>query len=88
MDGYNKLDPPTKKKLPVEVDVPECIAARKTQGCAAKINNKYRSASLMAAIGDLCLIALYYLLRIGEYIRLCGFPTFEGKAEAWPWEAC
>ena len=67
MDGYNKLDPPTKKKLPVEVDVPECIAAGKTQGCAAKRNKKYRSASLMAAIGDLCLITFYYLLRIGEY---------------------
>ena len=67
LDGYSKQDPPTKKKLPVEVDVPECIAAGKTQGFSAKSNKKYRSDSLMAAIGDLCLIAFYFLLQVGEY---------------------
>ena len=36
MDGYYKLDPPTGKKLPVEVDTPEHIAAGKTQANAMK----------------------------------------------------
>ena len=43
------------KKLPVEVDVPERIA---TAG-------RNTSSILLIAIGDLCLLAYYYLLRVG-----------------------
>ena len=45
------------KKLPVEVDVPELLA---TAG-------RSTSSILLIAIGDLCLLAYYYLLRVGEY---------------------
>ncbi len=58
LDGYTKADPPTQKKLPVEADVPELL-----------VEMGYgKSGSLQSqAIGDLSLIAFYYLLRIGEY---------------------
>ena len=67
MDGFEKEDPPTEKKLPVEVDVPEYIAKGKSQCGAAQQSKRYRSESLMKAIGDLVLIAFYFLLRVGEY---------------------
>jgi hypothetical protein len=57
-DGWRKEDPPTTKQLPVEADVPELLADR---GRAAS------ASTLDQAIGDLALIAFYYLLRIGEY---------------------
>ena len=57
-DGWRKEDPPTTKQLPVEADVPELLAERGRDGTAS---------SLDQAIGDLTLIAFYYLLRIGEY---------------------
>ena len=57
MDGWRKEDPPTTKKLPVEVDVPEYIATAGRQA---------GPTSCLRAIGDLCLIAFYYLLRVGE----------------------
>jgi hypothetical protein len=58
IDGYTKADPPTQKKLPVEVDVPELL-----------IEMGYgKSGSIqLQADGDLSLIEFYYLLRIGEY---------------------
>jgi hypothetical protein len=58
IDGYTKADPPTQKKLPVEADVPELL-----------IEMGYgKSGSIqLQAVGDLSLIAFYYLLRIGEY---------------------
>ena len=58
MEGYRKEDPPTLKKLPVEVDVPELLATRGLMPCATELH---------AAIGDWGLIAYYYLLRVGEY---------------------
>ena len=58
MDGYRKEDPPTLKKLPVEVDIPELMAARGLMPNASE---------LQAAVGDWGLIAYYYLLRVGEY---------------------
>ena len=58
LDGWRKIDPPTIKKLPVESDVPELLS---TIGADPTTNE------LDAAIGDLCLIAFYYLLRVGEY---------------------
>jgi hypothetical protein len=57
-DGWHKEDPPTTKQLPVEADVPELLADRGRTSTAT---------SLDQAIGDLSLIAFYYLLRIGEY---------------------
>ena len=58
LDGWRKQDPPTMKKLPVEADVPELLS---TIGSAPHANE------LDKAIGDLSLIAFYYLLRVGEY---------------------
>ena len=57
--GFGKEDPATEKKLAVGVDVPElcCKAARRKKSARAR------------AIGDLILIAFYFLLRIGEYTR-------------------
>jgi hypothetical protein len=58
MDGWRKADPPTIKKLPVEADVPEFLA---------DIGRQAGATALQQAVGDLTLIAFYYLLRIGEY---------------------
>jgi hypothetical protein len=57
-DGWRKEDPPTTKQLPVEADVPKLLAERRLISTATSLNR---------AIGDLSLIAFYYLLRIGEY---------------------
>ena len=62
LDGWRKEDPPTTKQLPVEADVPELLAERGRNG----------HSEIDRAIGDLTLIAFYYLLRIGEY-------TIKGK---------
>jgi hypothetical protein len=58
LDGYGKTDPPTNKKLPVEADVPELL-----------VDMGYGNGRTphSRAIGDLSLIAFYYLLQIGEY---------------------
>jgi hypothetical protein len=58
IDGYTKADPPTQKKLPVKADVPELLIEM-GYGKAGSIQ--------LQAVGDLSLIAFYYLLRIGEY---------------------
>jgi hypothetical protein len=58
LDGYRLEDPPTKKKLPVEADVPELLF---------NLGYGTNSTTLGQAIGDLSLIAFYYLLRVGEY---------------------
>jgi hypothetical protein len=58
LDGWRKEDPPLMKKLPVEADVPDLLSRI---GCLPN------ATTLDMAIGDLCLIAFYYLLRIGEY---------------------
>jgi len=58
LDGWRKEDPPTTKQLPVEADVPELLAETGRDGSATALDR---------AIGDLTLIAFYYLLRIGEY---------------------
>ena len=58
LEGYAKDDPPTRKMLPIETDVPELL-----------IEMGYSTAGTphTQAVGDLTLIAFYYLLRIGEY---------------------
>ena len=57
-DGWAKEDPPKMKKLSVEVDVPELLA---------KLALVIGATELTKAIGDNCMIAFYYLLRIGGY---------------------
>jgi hypothetical protein len=58
LDGWRKRDPATTKKLPVEADVPAFLC---NMGGAAS------ATPLDAAVGDLTVIAFYYLLRVGEY---------------------
>ena len=53
-----KADPPTVKKLPIAIDIPELLSA---MGHFTDANELDR------AIGDLVLVAFYYLLRVGEY---------------------
>ena len=57
-DGRQKEDPPTMKQLLVEADVPEYLA---------QLGRDDDGTELDKAIGDLVLIAFYYLLRIGVY---------------------
>jgi hypothetical protein len=58
LEGYSKADPPTKKMLPVEADVPKLLV-KMEYGKEGTIHTQ--------AIGDLSLIAFYYLSRIGKY---------------------
>ncbi len=58
LDGYRLEDPPTEKKLPVEADVPELLF---------DMGYGPSGTTLGQAVGDLSLIAFYYLLRVGEY---------------------
>ena len=58
MDGWSKRDPPTMKKLPVEADVPEWLAAMGREDGATETQK---------SLGDNALIAFYFLLRVGEY---------------------
>jgi hypothetical protein len=53
IEGYNKQDPPTKKMLPVKVNVPELLV---------EMGYGKSGATHAKAIGDLSLIAFYYLL--------------------------
>lgn len=58
LDGMGKADPPTTKELPVEADVPEFLVQTALAPGATECDK---------AVGDLAMIAFYYLLRIGEY---------------------
>jgi hypothetical protein len=58
LDGFKKDDPPTVKKMPCTIDLPEKMAS---WGLARG------ATELEKAVGDLGLIAMYYLLRVGEY---------------------
>ncbi len=58
LDGYRKVDPPTKKMLPVQADVPELLV---------QTAYKFGSSERDKATADLTMIAFYYLLCIGEY---------------------
>jgi hypothetical protein len=60
--GWRKEDPPIIKKLPVEADIPEFLSA---------LGKSNSTNQLDKAIGDLTLIAFYYLLRVGEYTVKC-----------------
>jgi hypothetical protein len=76
LDGWRKADPATSKKLPVEADVPEYLC---------RVGTSPRATALEAAVGDLTLIAFYYLLRVGEYTcksaRNSSKQTVQFKAE-------
>ena len=58
LDGWRKDDPATEKKLPVEADVPEFLV---------NLGFEEWASEQVKAIGDLTMIAFYYLLRVGEY---------------------
>jgi hypothetical protein len=58
LDGFRKPDPPTTKQLPVEADVLEFLV---------QLGLSPEARELDRVIGDLTMIAFYYLLRIGEY---------------------
>jgi hypothetical protein len=60
LDGWRKEDPPTTKQLLVEADVPKLLAEKGRDGNAS---------TLERAVGDLTLIAFYFLLQIGEYTK-------------------
>ena len=58
LDRWRKDDPATAKKLHVEADIHEYLLLL---GAAPS------ASTLEAAVGNLTLIAVYYLLRAGEY---------------------
>jgi len=58
LDGYRIADPPTEKKLPIEADVPELLF---------ELGYGPSGTTLGKAVGDLTLIAFYFLLRVGKY---------------------
>ena len=58
LDGFYKANPPTTKQLPVEADVSEFLV---------KLGLINEACELDRAVGDLMLIAFYYLLCIREY---------------------
>jgi hypothetical protein len=58
LDGYQKGDPPNQKKLPVQADIPELLVETAYQ--PGKPAQQQTTA-------DLTMIALYYLLWVGEY---------------------
>lgn len=59
LNDWEKKDPPMKKMIPVEADVPENIVS---------LSLLSMTTSLDKAIGGLSLITLYYLLHVGEYM--------------------
>ena len=56
LDSWRKEDPPTNKKLPVGIDIPEFLA---------ELGRDKDATEVLKAVGDLTLIAFYYLLRLG-----------------------
>ena len=58
LQGFANNDPPTTKKLPVDVDVPEFLC---DLGCSEHASPKD------CGVGLLVLVAFYFLLRVGKY---------------------
>ena len=56
MEGRRKKDPPTKKKLPVVINVPDFLA---------ELGVAKDATEMVKAVGDCNVIAFYYLLQIG-----------------------
>ena len=63
LDGWRKADPPTKKKLPVDVDVPNLLM---------KLGLRDAETELVRAVGCLTLVAIYFLLRSAKYTHYIG----------------
>ena len=59
MEGWRKEDPPTKKTLPVGIDVPEFLT---------ELGMEKYATEMVKAVGNCTVIALYNLLQVGEYI--------------------
>ena len=57
LEGYKREDPPPQPKLAVPVRVPNLLVTTGTHSVCQKTK----------AIGDMAIIAFYYLLRVGEY---------------------
>ena len=59
IEGYRRKDPPSVPQLAVPICVPnECFSSSR-QSCS----------TLDRAVGELSLVAFYYLLRVGEYTK-------------------
>ncbi len=58
LDGYRMVDPPTRKKLPVQADDPELLVEQAYQSTTTQRQR---------ATADLTMVAFYYLLQVGEY---------------------
>ena len=56
MEGWRKEDPPTKKKIPVGIDVPEFLAELGMEKDATK---------MVKAVGACAVIVFDYLLQVG-----------------------
>ena len=59
MKGLRKEDPHTQKKLPVGIDVPECLA---------ELGMEKYATEMIQAVGDCAITAFYYLLQVLENI--------------------
>jgi hypothetical protein len=58
LDCYRMVDPPTRKKLPVQAYVPELLVEQAYQSLTTQPQR---------AIADLTMVTFYYLLWVGEY---------------------
>ena len=58
LDVWRKKYPPTNKKLPVGTDIPEFLA---------ELGRDKAATELVKSVGNLTVIAFYYLTRVGEY---------------------
>ena len=56
MERWRKEDPPTKKKLPVGINVLELLA---------ELGMEKYATEMVKAVGDCAIITFYYLLRVG-----------------------
>lgn len=57
LEGYKREDPPSQPKLAVPLEVPRFI----------NLTGRHSNSPRNQAIGDMAIIAFYYLLRVGEY---------------------
>ena len=57
-EGWRKEDQPTKKKIPVGIDVPEFLE---------ELGMAKNATEMEKAVGDCAVINFYYLLRVGGY---------------------
>ena len=76
LDRYQKVDPVTRKKLPVQSDVPELL-----------IETAYQQGTTQRqrATADLTMIAFYYLIRVGKY-AVKGLPNNTKQTDQFKYE--